>query len=340
MKTMLLNALKIAGLSAVFALPVINSNLLAEDTAVTQQATHKGNGKRAGHKKGGMKNHKNQGRQVQAADNKEDEAEEAAHLFKNTVKITAADNVSPENIMEHLNALKTVTGPTLRQGLYEIAMTSQGETYSTEAKEQFHALLVQAANEAEIGFDQMNEVLGVLRTNNALVTNQQVQAISRDLNDAPEKHDKAHNNKVPMRKGAKKAARPETHRTDATTPAENKESEVKSNKRDQHQAGNAAKKAAKLAAQQDAKKEKAAKKAAKHANKNEKQAARKQANVAKKADRQQAKVEKQAARTAKQQAKAARKAARNESKAEQHEAADVNEAAIVTADAEVTDSKE
>jgi len=313
MKTMLLNALKIAGLSAVFALPVINSNLFAEDTAVTQQAAHKGKGKHAGHKKGGMKGHKNQGRHAtQATENNADEAQEAAHLFRNTVKLTAADDVSPENIMEHLNALKTTTGLTLRQGLYEIAMTTKGEAYPAEAKELFHSLLVQAANEAEIGFDQMNEVLGVLRTNEALVTNEQVHAIARDLNDAPEEggHGKSRKSAVPMRKGAKHAAQPVTHREVArqTAPAAHEESEPKGNKKDQR-------KAAKQAAKTE-----------KQVNKN----AKKQAKAAKKAEKQQAKSAKQAARAEKQAARKQAKAARNESKVEQSEAADVNEAAVMT----------
>jgi len=332
---MLLNALKIAGLSAVFALPVINSNLFADDTAVTQQATHRGNGKHAGHKKGGMKGHKNQGRHAEhgdAAENNADEAQEAAHLFRNTVKLTAADDVSPENIMEHLNALKTTTGLTLRQGLYEIAMTSKGEAYPAEAKELFHSLLVQAANEAEIGFDQMNEVLGVLRTNEALVTNEQVHAIARDLNDAPEgmsrQHGKEHKSAVPMRKGAKHAAQPVTHREEATqtAPAAHEESEVKSNKKQERQAANAAKKATK--------------KAEKQANKLNAKAEKKQANVAKKAGKQQAKAAKQAAKAEKQAARKQARAARNESMVVNNEAVDVNEAPVVTADAEATDSKE
>jgi hypothetical protein len=281
-----------------------------------------------------MKGLKNQGRHAKhEQDNKEDEAQEAAHLFRNTVKLTAADDVSPENIMEHLNALKTTTGLTLRQGLYEIAMTSKGETYPADAKELFHSLLVQAANEAEIGFDQMNEVLGVLRTNEALVTNEQVHAIARDLNDAPEKdgHGKARKGAVPMRKGAKQAAQPVTHREEATqtAPAAHEESEPKGNKKDQRKAASAAKKAAK--------------KAEKHANKNakaEQKAVKKQANAAKKADRQQAKAAKQVARAEKQAARKQAKAARNESKAEQNDTAEVNEAAVVTADAEVNDSKE
>jgi len=278
---MLRNALKIAGLSAVFALPVISSNLFAEENNTQTEHAQRAGKKHAGNKKGGMKHHKAQGRHAQhnqAATNDADEAEEAASQFKNSLHLTDADNVSPENITERLNALKATNGLELRQGLYKIAATSRGETYTAEERELFHTLLVQAANEAEMGFDQMNEVLAVLHGNEALVTSEQVRDIYRDLNDNKEQmhHGKERKNAFPVRKHANQAAtRSEavTARVQATeeveahaaaTPAAHEESEAKGTKKDQRQAAkkaaktakkeaNAAKKASKAAAKADKK---------------------------------------------------------------------------------------
>jgi len=271
---MLRNALKIAGLSAVFALPVISSNLFAEENNNQTEHAQRGGKKHAGNKKGGMKGNKAQGRHAQhnqTHTNDADEAEEAAYLFKNALHLTDADNVSPENITERLNALKATTGLELRQGLYKVAVTSRGETYTAEERELFHTLLVQAANEAEMGFDQMNEVLAALHGNEALVTSEQVRDIYRDLNDNRELkgHGKERKNAFPVRKHAKQAEHKagvrheEVEAHTATTPAAHEESEAKGTEKDQRQAAKKAAKAAKKA-------ENAAKKATKATAKAEK----------------------------------------------------------------------